>query len=86
MPLFLVGLASIDALYGIYERYLNELLARMGMMVDAWGHSEANPLGIAVFCHSFDKAIQTDPTGPFGPGAMRRILSLSPCWKFFFGL
>ena len=41
-----------------YERYLNELLSRMGHMVDAWGHSEANPLGIAVFCHAFDRAIQ----------------------------
>ncbi|MCZ6501144.1 MAG: DUF1631 family protein [Gammaproteobacteria bacterium] len=41
-----------------YEKYLHELLARMGMIVDSWGHAEANPLGIAVFCHAFDDAIQ----------------------------
>ncbi len=41
-----------------YEKYLQELLPRMGMMVDSWGHSEANPLGTAVFCHAFDDAIQ----------------------------
>ncbi len=41
-----------------YEKYLQEMYIRMGMIVDSWGHSEANPLGIAVFCHAFDDAIQ----------------------------
>jgi diguanylate cyclase (GGDEF)-like protein len=42
----------------VYEAYMKELTARMGMMVDSWGHIEANPLGSSVFCHSFDNAIQ----------------------------
>jgi len=41
-----------------YEKYLHELLARMGMIVDSWSHAEANPLGIAVCCHAFDDAIK----------------------------
>ncbi len=41
-----------------YDKYLQEILTRMGMMVDSWGHSEANPLGTAVFCHAFDDAIR----------------------------
>lgn len=41
-----------------HEKLLHEILARMGMMVDSWGHAEANPLGVAVFCHAFDDAIQ----------------------------
>jgi diguanylate cyclase (GGDEF)-like protein len=42
----------------VYEKYLTELLARMGMLVDSWGHDEANPIGVAVFAHAFDNAIR----------------------------
>ena len=42
----------------VYEAYMKELVARMGMMVDSWGHIEANPLGASVFCHAFDNAIR----------------------------
>jgi diguanylate cyclase (GGDEF)-like protein len=42
----------------MYEKYLGELLRKMGLIVDSWGHSEANPLGAAVFTHAFDSAIQ----------------------------
>ncbi len=41
-----------------YEKYQNELLQRMGMIVDSWSHSEANPLGTSVFSHAFDDAIR----------------------------
>ncbi len=43
----------------VYEKYLDELLARMGHMVDAWGHNEANPLGVSVFSHAFDDAMRS---------------------------
>ncbi|HAK53062.1 MAG TPA: hypothetical protein DCM54_14325 [Gammaproteobacteria bacterium] len=43
----------------VYEKYLDEILNRMGHMVDAWGHNEANPLGISVFCHAFDNAMRS---------------------------
>ncbi|XOV89567.1 MAG: DUF1631 family protein [Pseudomonadota bacterium] len=42
----------------VYEKYLNELQQRMGMLVDSWGHNEANPLGTSVFVHAFDTAIR----------------------------
>lgn len=42
----------------MYEKFMSELLQRMGLIVDSWGHSEANPLGTAVFTHAFDEAIQ----------------------------
>ena len=42
----------------MYEKFQGELLQRMGLIVDSWGHSEANPLGTAVFTHAFDEAIQ----------------------------
>ena len=42
-----------------YDKYLQEIQARLGMLVDSWGHNEANPLGTAVFCHAFDNAIRT---------------------------
>ncbi|MCB1643999.1 MAG: DUF1631 family protein [Pseudomonadales bacterium] len=41
-----------------YEKYLQELLPRMGMLVDSWAHKEANPLGTSVVCHAFDNAIR----------------------------
>lgn len=41
-----------------YEKYLQEIRARLGMLVDSWGHVEANPLGTAVFTHAFDNAIR----------------------------
>ena len=41
-----------------YEKYHQELFARMGMIVESWTHSEVNPIGSAVFCHAFDDAIQ----------------------------
>lgn len=41
-----------------YEKYLQEIRARLGMLVDSWGHVEANPLGTAVFVHAFDSAIR----------------------------
>ena len=40
-----------------YEKYLQDIRARMGMLVDAWGHKEANPIGTTVFCYAFDDAI-----------------------------
>lgn len=42
-----------------YDKYLQEIQARLGMLVDSWSHNEANPLGTAVFCHAFDNAIRT---------------------------
>lgn len=42
----------------IYDKYYQELLPRMGMMVNSWGYKEANPLGASVCCHAFDDAIQ----------------------------
>jgi|TARA_B100002003_G_scaffold231280_1_gene242152 hypothetical protein len=55
-----LAVANIIARSGrSYEKYIQELLTRMGMMVDSWGHSEANPLGVDVVCHAFDDAIQT---------------------------
>lgn len=42
-----------------YEKYLQEIRARLGMLVPSWGHVEANPLGTAVFAHAFDNAIRT---------------------------
>lgn len=42
----------------VYERYLTDIQTRLGMLVDSWGHNEANPLGTAVFCHAFDNAIR----------------------------
>lgn len=42
----------------MYEKFLSELQQRMGMIVDSWGHAEANPLGTAVISHAFDSAIQ----------------------------
>lgn len=41
-----------------YESYLNKLQRAMGMLVDSWGHAEANPIGTAVFTHAFDNAIR----------------------------
>lgn len=41
-----------------YEKYHQELFARMGMIVESWAHNEVNPIGSAVFCHAFDDAIQ----------------------------
>ncbi|MGK0396502.1 MAG: diguanylate cyclase (GGDEF)-like protein [Candidatus Azotimanducaceae bacterium] len=41
-----------------YEKYLQELRIRLGMLVDSWSHVEANPLGTAVFTHAFDDAIR----------------------------
>ncbi|MBD3647588.1 MAG: DUF1631 family protein, partial [Pseudomonadales bacterium] len=41
-----------------FERQLNEIQTRLGMLVDAWAHKEANPLGVAVICGSFDRAIR----------------------------
>jgi diguanylate cyclase (GGDEF)-like protein len=43
----------------MYEQYLSEMTRRMGMLVDSWGHLEANPLGTAVITHAFDDRIQT---------------------------
>ncbi|MDA1301221.1 MAG: DUF1631 family protein [Proteobacteria bacterium] len=43
----------------VYEKYLDELQTRMGHMVDAWAHNEANPLGVSVFSHAFDDAIRS---------------------------
>ncbi|MFT4720624.1 MAG: diguanylate cyclase (GGDEF)-like protein [Candidatus Azotimanducaceae bacterium] len=40
-----------------YEKSLQEIRSRMGMLVDAWGHKDANPLGASVFCYAFDQAI-----------------------------
>jgi diguanylate cyclase (GGDEF)-like protein len=40
------------------EKYLEELLIRMGIMVDSWAHNEANPLGVCVFSHAFDDAMR----------------------------
>lgn len=42
----------------MYEQYLGDLTKRMGMLVDSWGHLEANPLGTAVITHAFDESIQ----------------------------
>ena len=42
----------------MYENYLGEIFQRLGMIVDAWGHSEANPLGPAVISLGFDEAMQ----------------------------
>ena len=42
----------------MYEQFLGEMLQRMGLLVDSWGHLEANPLGVAVISHSFDSAIR----------------------------
>lgn len=42
----------------LYDNYLQEIQARLGMLVDSWAHNEANPLGTAVFCHAFDNAIR----------------------------
>ena len=42
-----------------YEKYLQEIRTRMGMLVTSWAHVEANPLGTAVFAHAFDNAIRT---------------------------
>jgi hypothetical protein len=38
------------------EKQLQEIRVRMGMLVDAWAHKEANPLGATVFCYAFDEA------------------------------
>jgi diguanylate cyclase (GGDEF)-like protein len=40
-----------------YEKPLHEIRSRMAMLVDAWGHKEANPLGATVFCYAFGQAI-----------------------------
>ncbi len=40
----------------IYEKYLQEIRTRMGMLVDSWAHAEANPVGATAFCHAFDSA------------------------------
>jgi diguanylate cyclase (GGDEF)-like protein len=42
----------------MYEKYLDEIFQRLGMIVDAWGHNEANPLGPSVISHGFDEAMQ----------------------------
>lgn len=42
----------------VYEKYLDEIQQRLGMLVDSWGHNEANPIGTAVFCHAFENAIR----------------------------
>ena len=42
----------------MYEKYLDELMQRMGMIVDSWSHAEANPLGTSVISHAFESAIQ----------------------------
>lgn len=41
-----------------YDRYLQEIRARLGLLVDSWAHVEANPLGTSVFCHAFDVSIR----------------------------
>ncbi len=41
----------------MYEKFLFELLQRMGLMIEAWKHKEANPLGPAVFTYAFDSAM-----------------------------
>lgn len=41
-----------------YEKYLQEIRARLGMLVDSWSHVEANPLGTAVFTYAFDNSIR----------------------------
>ncbi len=42
-----------------YEKYLQEIRQRLGMLVESWRHVEANPLGTSVFTHAFDNAIRT---------------------------
>ncbi len=42
----------------VYESYLKKIHLAMGMLVDSWAHSEANPVGTAVFTHAFDNAIR----------------------------
>lgn len=41
-----------------YEKYLQEIRIRLGILVESWSHVEANPLGTAVFTHAFDDAIR----------------------------
>ena len=41
----------------MYEKFLFELLQRMGMMVPSWKNKGANPLGITVFTYAFDHAM-----------------------------
>ena len=41
-----------------YEKYLQEIKIRLGMLVDSWSHTEANPLGTAVFTYAFDNSIR----------------------------
>jgi len=41
-----------------YEKFLQEIRIRLGMLVDSWSHVEANPLGTAVFTHAFDSSIR----------------------------
>jgi diguanylate cyclase (GGDEF)-like protein len=40
-----------------HAKPLHEIRSRMGMLVDAWGHKEGNPLGATVFCYAFNQAI-----------------------------
>lgn len=42
-----------------FEHQLNEIQTRLGMLVDSWGHKEANPVCPSVMCHAFDQAIRT---------------------------
>ena len=37
---------------------MQEIRARLGLLVDSWAHVEANPLGTSVFCHAFDVSIR----------------------------
>jgi len=41
-----------------YEKFLQEIRARLGMLVDSWSHVEANPIGTSVFTHAFEAAIR----------------------------
>ena len=40
-----------------YGHYLQDFRARLGMVEESWGQKEANPLGVATFCHAFNQAI-----------------------------
>lgn len=41
-----------------YDKYLQKIRIRLGMLVESWSHVEANPLGTAVFTHAFDNSIR----------------------------
>jgi diguanylate cyclase (GGDEF)-like protein len=42
----------------VYEKYLQDIRRRLGMLMDSWAHKDANPLGTTTFCHAFDHAIR----------------------------